>query len=87
MARVAIKLWASQRLDLAVAIAMQALVPAPAGLGIALSRGVRLLVAARAARGSRARQASKVGWLPCATVRAPCEKCKWCKHLTNISSI
>jgi hypothetical protein len=49
---IAAKLWASQRLDMAIAITVQALVPSPHWLGVALSRGVRLLVAVRVARGS-----------------------------------
>jgi len=46
--QVALKAFFAQRLDLALAVGMQAV--APGGLGVALSRGLRLVVAARVAR-------------------------------------
>lgn len=75
LANVAVKLYFAQRLDLAIALGCQAVLPAPAGLGLAASRIIRLLVAARAARGSAAlsevtlrRQGVRQVWCPCPSI-------------------
>jgi hypothetical protein len=49
---VALRCFFAQRLDLAIAIACSSLVT-PAGLGLVITRGVRLIVAAQVARGPR----------------------------------
>lgn len=52
---VAARVYFSQRLDLALALTLQAVVPGPPGLGVALGRVARLVIAARVARRSQQR--------------------------------